>query len=105
MVGVRILLIVSMWLNVVAATLNGIAFRRNVKLRKEWEALIGDRVSSASYERVLRLAKKMHTWIFLNTGDEQAAYDEIGLTDEDNVLLGYGGRIEIFSGGKDGDCE
>lgn len=49
----------------------------------------------AQYEELLRAAKKMHTWIFLNTGDEQKAYDECGLTDEMNAALGYGGRFEI----------
>ena len=43
-------------------------------------------------EELLKAAKAMHTWIFLNTGDEQAAYDECGLTDEMNAVLGYGGR-------------
>lgn len=47
------------------------------------------------YDRLLKVAKKMHTWIFLNTGDEQAAYDECGLTDEENALLGYGGQFEL----------
>lgn len=49
----------------------------------------------AQYEELLRAAKKMHTWIFLNTGDEQKAYDECGLSDEMNSVLGYGGRLEI----------
>lgn len=46
-------------------------------------------------EELLRAAKKMHTWIFLNTGDEQKAYDECGLSDEMNAALGYGGQFEI----------
>lgn len=54
-----------------------------------------DVVEKEQYDHVLALAQKMHTWIFLNTGDEQAVYDEIGLTDEDNTLLGYGGRLEF----------
>lgn len=49
----------------------------------------------AQYEELLHAAKKMHTWIFLNTGDEQKAYDECGLSDEMNASLGYGGRFEI----------
>lgn len=44
-------------------------------------------------EELLKAAKAMHTWIFLNTGDEQAAYDECGLTDEMNAMLGYGGQF------------
>lgn len=54
-----------------------------------------DVVEKERYDHVLELARKMHTWIFSNTYDEQAAYDEMGLTDEDNALLGYGGRVEF----------
>lgn len=43
-------------------------------------------------EELLTAAKAMHTWIFLNSGDEQDAYDECGLTDEMNMALGYGGQ-------------
>lgn len=46
-------------------------------------------------EELLKAAKKMHTWIFLNSFDEQAAYDECGLSDEMNAALGYGGQIEL----------
>ena len=38
---------------------------------------------------LMRIAEKMHLWIFHNTFDEQKAYDECGLTDEDNDMLGY----------------
>ena len=44
-------------------------------------------------EELLRIGVKMHTWIFLHTTDEQAAYDEIGLTDEQNALFGYSGQM------------
>lgn len=54
-----------------------------------------DVVEKKKYDHLLALARKMHTWIFLNAGDEQAAYDEMGLTDEDNALLGYGGCLEV----------
>ena len=48
------------------------------------------------YDHILHLAKAMHTWIFLHTADEFAVYDELGLTDEDNALLGsIGGKIVI----------
>lgn len=47
-----------------------------------------------SYDELLKAAKAMHLWIFLHTGDEQKAYDECGLTDEMNAMLGYGGEIE-----------
>ena len=46
-------------------------------------------------EELLKAAKKMHTWIFLNTGDEQKAYDECGLSDEMNAALGYGGQFKV----------
>ena len=52
-------------------------------------------VSAKEYNRLLSAARKMHTWIFLNSADEQEAYDQCGLTDEENALLGYGGRFEI----------
>lgn len=44
-------------------------------------------------EELLRAAKAMHTRIFLNTGDEQKAYDECGLSDDMNAALGYGGQF------------
>ena len=47
----------------------------------------------AEIERLLKIEKKMHTWIFLNSYDEDKAYKECGLTDEENALLGYGGKI------------
>jgi hypothetical protein len=59
------------------------------------EAPAADVIEKEKYDHLLKIARKMHTWIFLNTGDEQAAYDQMGLTDEDNVLLGYGGQIEL----------
>lgn len=49
----------------------------------------------AQYEELLHAAKKMHTWIFLHSGDEQKAYDECGLSDEMNAALGYGGQFEL----------
>lgn len=42
------------------------------------------------YERLLEIAKKMHLWIFLNTSNEFKVYDELGLTDEENMILGSG---------------
>ena len=47
----------------------------------------------AEIERLQEIAKKMHTWIFLNSYDEEKAYAECGLTDEENIMLGYGGKI------------
>lgn len=46
-----------------------------------------------TYKALLHAAKKMHTWIFLHSYDEQEAYDECGLSDEMNAELGYGGRL------------
>ena len=54
-----------------------------------------DVVSAEDYKHLLKIANKMHLWIFNHTFDEQAAYDECGLTDEDNAMLGYGGSWEL----------
>ena len=54
-------------------------------------------------EDLLKAAKAMHTWIFLNSVDEQDAYDECGLTDEMNMVLGYGGQF-VAEMSKDGDA-
>lgn len=48
-----------------------------------------------TYKRLLQIARKMHTYIFLNSGDEQEVYDELGLTDEENAILGYGGQFTV----------
>ena len=48
-----------------------------------------------SYERLLQIARKMHLFIFLNVADEQSAYDEIGLSDEENSILGYSGEYVL----------
>lgn len=45
------------------------------------------------YDELLKAAKSMHTWIFLNTADELTAYDECRLSDEMNAMLGYGGQF------------
>ena len=47
------------------------------------------------YERLLEIAKKMHTWIFLNSYDEQEVYEELGLTEEEDCILGYAGKVEF----------
>lgn len=51
--------------------------------------------AAETIEELLKVAKAMHTWIFLNSGDEQVAYDECGLTDEMNMALGYGGQFIV----------
>lgn len=53
-----------------------------------------DEVADA-IEQLLKVAKKMHLWIFLNSGDERKAYDWCGLSDEMNAALGYSGQFEI----------
>ena len=52
-------------------------------------------VDKAQYDELLKAAKRMHTWIFLNTMDEQEVYDECGLTPEMNALLGSIGTIRV----------
>ena len=44
--------------------------------------------------RLKKIARKMHLWIFLHSGDEQAVYDELGLTNEENTILGYSGQFK-----------
>ena len=58
-------------------------------------------ISKAEYDKLLAAAKAMHTWIFLNTADEFEVYDECGLTDEMNALLGSMGRFELKQGADD----
>lgn len=48
------------------------------------------------YNRLLEIAKKMHCWIFLNTGDEEEVYEQLGLTEEENYILGSLGTFEII---------
>lgn len=58
--------------------------------------------NNISKERLMEIAHKMHTYIFIHTGDEQEVYDELGLTDEENLLFGYGGQIRLeFNDDKD----
>ena len=54
-----------------------------------------DVVDGKTYRELLKVAKKMHFWIFLNIDDELGAYDECGLTDEMNALLGYDGQFTV----------
>lgn len=44
-----------------------------------------------SYDRLLYLARKMHLEIFLMTSNEEEVYNRIGLTPEENAILGYSG--------------
>lgn len=54
-----------------------------------------EKTDMPSYDELLKAAKAMHTWIFLNSADEQEAYDKCGLSDEMNALLGYGGKLVV----------
>lgn len=47
------------------------------------------------YERLLQIAKKMHLYIFINSSDELEVYEELGLTEEENAILGYLGGLEV----------
>ena len=64
---------------------------RNFNANYESNKLTND--AADAIEELLRIGAKMHTWIFLHTTDEQAAYDEIGLTDEQNAMFGYSGQM------------
>lgn len=55
---------------------------------------------NTSKERLLEIAHTMHTWIFLHSSDEQEIYGELGLTDEENFLFGYGGQYIISKEGE-----
>ena len=46
-------------------------------------------------EDLYKAASSMHTYIFLNSADEQEAYDKCHLTDKMNEALGYYGNFEI----------
>jgi hypothetical protein len=61
----------------------------------EWYIQINTELNG-DYEKLQHAAKKMHTWIFLNTWDEQKAYDERGLSDEMNAALGYSGQFKAY---------
>lgn len=52
-------------------------------------------VSRADYDKLLRAARKMHEWIFLNSYDEVEAFKECGLSEEMNAMLGYLGSAVL----------
>ena len=70
-----------------------------MEIQKELEKLKEEK--DKEIEQLKEIAKKMHLWIFLHSGDEQKVYDELGLTDEENAMLGYNGQIRI--GGDDNE--
>ena len=63
----------------------------------QYENCVMCQEAADAIEELLHAAKKMHTWIFLHSYDEQEAYDECGLSDEMNAALGYGGQFVIQS--------
>ena len=68
--------------------------------RPDWCPLVEVTID---YDELLKVAKAMHTWIFLNSVDEQEVYDECGLTDEMNAFLGYAGSFTVIPADKDGE--
>lgn len=68
---------------------NDLTYPDGDQIYKDFFAMKDDR------DHLLKIAKKMHLWIFHNTCDEYAAYKECGLTDEDDARLGYGGQFVI----------
>lgn len=58
-----------------------------------------------AYERLHQIASKMHLWIFLHSRNEQEVYDLLGLTDDENMELGYGGRFVVEAHEPDRDTD
>ena len=58
-----------------------------------------------AYERLHQIASKMHLWIFLHSRNEQEVYDLLGLTDDENMELGYGGRFVVEARDPDRDTD
>jgi len=54
------------------------------------------RFSRMEYDRLLEIARAMHCWIFLHSIDEDEVYKELGITPEENAILGSAGRIEFM---------
>lgn len=79
------------------------AFEKLIEVSRLWKEKYN--TAKAEVERLKTIAKKMHTWIFLNSCDEEKAYAECGLTDEENALLGYCGKIVFENKEKVGDKE
>ena len=53
------------------------------------------------YDKLLKVAKAMHTWIFLHSGNEELAYKACGLSDEMNAVLGYAGSFTVIPADKE----
>lgn len=69
-------------------------YRQNLRYAREDQQKVED-----DRDHLLKIAKKMHLWIFRHSVDEYAAYKECGLTDEDDIRLGYGGQFVIAGEG------
>lgn len=63
------------------------------KLSKEEDLKLAQ--EHISYERLLTIARKMHLWIFLHSGDDNYEYEKMGITDAENAILG---SIYVVSG-------
>lgn len=56
------------------------------KLNKEEDLELAQKY--ISYERLLQIARKMHLWIFLHSSDDNYEYEKMGITEEENAILG-----------------
>lgn len=65
-----------------------VRLRSRAELEREFNSsgALMDRAADAITE-LLKVSSAMHTWIFLNTGDEEAAYADCGLSPEMNAAL------------------
>ena len=70
------------------------------KVLKEFKRKQKEVFENTSKERLMKIAFKMHLWIFKHCINEQEVYDELGLTDEENLLFGYGGQYSITTEGE-----
>lgn len=69
-----------------------------IESRKKKQAEIKEKITK---ERLLELLFESHKWIFLNCSNEWEAYEEIGFTEEENFLFGYGGPVAMEEGDVD----
>lgn len=74
---------------------NDLTYPDGDQIYKDFFAMKDDR------DHLLKIAKKMHLWIFKHTMDEYEVYKECGLTDEDDARLGYGGQYTLTIRGED----
>lgn len=72
--------------------------KETVTMIQERIALRKKILSKITKERLFEIANALHLWIFKNCTNEWEIYEELGLSGEENFLLGYGGRYEIKGG-------